>query len=71
MKIGDKVLYNDQAATVVNKAIPRCRCKGHGYYELNVEGYPKNHRVRVPLDMVLEPYNSLTMAKQKLEVHKF
>ena len=71
MKIGDKVLYNGQIATVVDKVNPRCRCKGKGYYELNLEGYPKNHMHRVPLDIILEPYVPLTMANQKLEVHKF
>lgn len=71
MKVGDKVLYNRQVATVVNKVNPRCRCKGKGYYELNFEGYPENHTIRIPLDTILEPYKPLTMANQKLEVHKF
>jgi hypothetical protein len=71
MKIGDKVLYKDQIATVINEVRPRCKCKGAGYYEINPEGYPKNHMIRVSLDTVLEPYKPLTMANQKIEVHKF
>lgn len=71
MKIGDKVLYKGQAAEVVSENRPRCKCKGAGYYELNVEGYPKNHMFRVSLDTVLEPYTHLTMANQELKTHKF
>jgi hypothetical protein len=69
MKVGDKVLYEGKIATVINKVNPRCCCKGKSYYELNFEGYPKNHMHRVPLDTVLEPYKPLTMANQELKVH--
>jgi len=69
MKIGDKVLYNGEIATVVSEVTPKCRCKGHGYYELSIEGYPKSRRFRIPLDTVLEPYKPLTMANQELKVH--
>jgi hypothetical protein len=71
MKVGDKVLYEGKIATIINKVNPRCKCKGAGYYELNLEDYPKNHMHRVSLDVVLEPYTPLTMANQKIEVHKF
>ena len=67
MKIGDKVLYKGKIATIVNKFNPRCRCKGK-YYELVIN---ETDIIRVPLDTVLEPYKPLTMANEKLEVHKF
>jgi len=68
MKIGDKVLYQGQVATVVNEVRPRCRCKGHGYYELHLE--EGNYRKKVSLSTILEPFRPLEMTKQKLEVHK-
>jgi hypothetical protein len=69
MKIGDKVLYEGKVAEVVGEKRPRCKCKGLGYYELSIEGYPENHKV--PLDVILEYYVPLTMANQKIETHKF
>ncbi len=69
MKIGDIVLYEGKIATVVKKINPICRCKGEGYYELHIE--KGNYRKKVSLNTVLEPYKPLTMANQKLEVHKF
>jgi hypothetical protein len=72
MNIGDKVIYEGQVATVVNEVRPKCKCKGKGagYYELNVEGFPNNHMHRVPLTTVLEPFMPLTMTNQKLNKHK-
>lgn len=70
MKKGDKVLYQGQLATIVDKVNPRCRCKGKGYYELHIEGYPENHMHRVTLDTLLEPFKPLEMTKQKIETHK-
>ncbi len=70
MKKGDKVIYQGQVATVIREVRPKCRCKGIGYYELNLDSYPKNHMHRVPLDIVLEPFKPLEMTKQKLETHK-
>lgn len=69
MKKGDKVLYQGQIATIVDKFNPRCRCKGDGYYELHLE--EGNYRKKVSLTTVLEPFIPLEMTKQKLEVHKF
>lgn len=71
MKIGDKVLYEGKVAEVVGENRPRCKCKGAGYYELNVEGFPNNHMHRVPLTTFLEPYTHLTMANQEIKTHKF
>jgi len=68
MKIGGKVLYEGQVATVINEVRPKCRCKGEGYYLLEVEGEGTK---KVSLTTVLEPYTPLTMANQKLESHKF
>jgi hypothetical protein len=70
MNIGDKVIYEGQVATVVNEVRPKCKCKGAGYYELNVEGFANNHMHRVSLTTVLEPFMPLTMTNQKLNKHK-
>lgn len=69
MKVGDIVLYEGQVATVVNEVRPKCRCKGEGYYVIHLE--ESNSSRKLPLSTVLEPYKPLTMANQKIEVHKF
>lgn len=69
MKVGDKVLYNNQIATIVRESRPKCRCKGRGYYLLEIEG--SDYEIQIPLTTNLELYKPLTMANQNLEVHKF
>lgn len=69
MKIGDTVLYEGQIAKLVGEFRPKCRCKGDGFYTLQIEG--EFDFKRIPLTTELEPYTPLTMANQKLESHKF
>jgi len=68
MKIGDTVLYEGQIAKVVGEFRPKCRCKGDGFYTLQIEGVGIK---KIPLTTELEPYTPPTMANQKLESHKF
>ena len=67
MKVGDIVLYEGQQVTIISEVRPRCRCKGEGYFILELES---GNRIKIPLTTVLEPYKPLTMANQNLEVHK-
>ena len=69
MKIGDKVLYEGQVSTVTRVARPRCRCKGMGFYEIQIDD--TDRILKIPGDVVLESYKPPTMANQQLEVHKF
>jgi len=67
MKVGDKVLYEGQVATLINEVRPKCRCKGDGYYEIEIES--SNSRKKLPLTTVLEPFKPVEMAHQQLTPH--
>lgn len=46
MKIGDKVIFQDQFSDsltgfIVDKVKPRCKCKGKGYYVVDFGDYTK------------------------------
>jgi len=66
MNIGDKVIYEGQVATVVNEVRPKCKCKGAGYYELNVEGFPNNHMYRVSFNYSFRTFHTINYGKSKI-----
>lgn len=69
MKVGDKVLYENRVATVINEKRPKCRCKGMGFYEIQIDN--TEIILKIPGNVILELYKPLTLTNQKLETHKF
>lgn len=66
-QVGDKVIYEGQIATVISRTIPKCKCKGKGYYKLAVEG--ERGYKRVPITTELEDYNPIGLISTNVQTH--
>lgn len=67
LEVGDKVIWDGKIGTIVSISIPKCKCKGMGTYNIDVDGVIN----KISLRTKLEKYDPIGFISTNISTHNF
>lgn len=65
LEVGDKVIWEGKIGTIVSISRPKCKCKGMGTYNIDVDGVIN----KVSLRTKLEKYEPIGFISTNISTH--